>query len=74
MVVAWIGGILHATVQMLFTVYLTFCGPNIINHFICATPVFLPRRSYEQRSLAGYSPWCCKESDMTEQLSMSTGT
>ena len=35
MVVAWIGGILHATVQMLFTVYLTFCGPNIINHFIC---------------------------------------
>ena len=23
-----------------------------------------------QRSLAGYSPWSCKESDMTEQLSM----
>ena len=22
-----------------------------------------------QRSLAGYSPWGCKESDMTEQLS-----
>ena len=35
MVVAWIGGILHATVQMLFAVDLTFCGPNIINHFIC---------------------------------------
>ena len=23
-----------------------------------------------QRSLAGYSPWGCKESDMTEQLSL----
>ena len=27
---------------------------------------FLPRKSYGQRSLAGYSPWGCKESDMTE--------
>ena len=26
-------------------------------------------RPHEQRSLADYSPWCCKESDMTEQLS-----
>ena len=24
-----------------------------------------------QRSLAGYSPWVCKESDMTEQLTLS---
>ena len=23
-----------------------------------------------QRNLAGYSPWCCKELDMTEQLSI----
>ena len=29
-------------------------------------PVFLPRESHGQRSLAGYSPWGCKESDMTE--------
>ena len=35
LVVAWIGVFLHATVQMLFTVDLTFCGPNIINHFMC---------------------------------------
>ena len=27
------------------------------------TPVFLPEKSHWQRSLAGYSPWCCKESD-----------
>ena len=26
-----------------------------------------------QRSLAGYSPWCCKESYMTGQLSLSPG-
>ena len=32
------------------------------------TPVSLPGVSRGQRSLAGYSPWGCKESDMTEQL------
>ena len=31
------------------------------------TPVFLPRESHGQRSLAGYSPWGHKESDTTEQ-------
>ena len=30
------------------------------------TPVFLPGKSHEQRSLVGYSPRGCKESDMTE--------
>ena len=35
-------------------------------------PVFLPGKSHGQRSLAGYSPWGCKESDMTEQLSKDT--
>ena len=30
------------------------------------TPVFLLRESHGQRSLAGYSPWGCKESDTTE--------
>ena len=30
------------------------------------TPVFLPGESHGQRSLAGYSPWGHKESDMTE--------
>ena len=32
------------------------------------TPVFLPGESHGQRSLEGYSPWGCKESDMTERL------
>ena len=30
--------------------------------------VFLPGESHGQRTLAGYSPWGHKESDMTEQL------
>ena len=30
------------------------------------TPVFLPRKSSEQRSLVGYSPWGHKQSDTTE--------
>ena len=35
------------------------------------TPVLLPGKSHEQRSLVGYSPWGCKESDMTERLHFS---
>ena len=34
------------------------------------TPVFWPGEFHGQRSLAGYSPRGCKESDMTEQLSL----
>ena len=35
------------------------------------TPIFLPGEFYGQRSLAGYIPWGCKESNMTEGLSLS---
>ena len=34
------------------------------------TPVFLPGEFHGQRSLAGYSPSGCKESDTTEQLTL----
>ena len=34
------------------------------------TPIFLPEKSHGQRSLVGYSPKGCKESDRTEQQSM----
>ena len=39
---------------------------------LLATPVFLPGKSHVQRSWAGYSPWCHKELDKTEQLTLST--
>ena len=38
------------------------------------TPVFLHREFDGQRSLMGYSPWDCKELDMTEQLTRSLFT
>ena len=35
-------------------------------------PVFLPGEFHGQKSLMGCSPWGCKESDMTERLTLST--
>nr|XP_020768844.1 LOW QUALITY PROTEIN: olfactory receptor 140-like [Odocoileus virginianus texanus] len=34
-VVAWIGGILHATVKILYMADMTFCGSNVIDDFRC---------------------------------------
>ena len=39
---------------------------GMATHSVC-----LPGESHGQRSLAGYSPWGHKESDMTEQLTLS---
>ena len=33
-----------------------------------STLIFLPGKFHEQRSLEGYTPWGCKESDTTEWL------
>ena len=65
----------------LSTVYLHFCTPlgkrrlafstSLPPHWRRKwqpTPVFLPGECHGQTNLAGYSPWGCKESDMTERL------
>ena len=37
-----------------------------------STPVLLPGKSHGQRNLVGYSPWGCKELDMTKRLHRET--
>ncbi|NP_667111.2 olfactory receptor 1220 [Mus musculus] len=33
--VAWTGGFLHSIIQIIFTLQLPFCGPNVIDNYIC---------------------------------------
>ncbi|XP_073425230.1 olfactory receptor 2G3-like [Dendrobates tinctorius] len=40
-VLSWGGGIANSIFQTAFTLQLPFCGPNVINHFICEEPILL---------------------------------
>ncbi|KAF0879238.1 O4A47 protein, partial [Crocuta crocuta] len=35
LVVSWVGGFLHSVIQVSTIYSLPFCGPNVIDHFIC---------------------------------------
>ena len=41
---------------------------DLLEEEMATTPVFLPGKSHGEKSLAGYSPWGSKESDVTERL------
>nr|XP_028560492.1 olfactory receptor 4K3-like [Podarcis muralis] len=34
----WTGGLLHTTVQLVFTIKAPFCGPNLVHNFFCDLP------------------------------------
>jgi olfactory receptor len=32
---SWLGGFFHSIIQVLMTIQLPFCGPNVIDHYFC---------------------------------------
>ncbi|XP_021011389.1 olfactory receptor 4F3/4F16/4F29-like [Mus caroli] len=40
-VIAWIVGLIHSLVQLVFVINLPFCGPNVLDSFYCDLPRFI---------------------------------
>ncbi|XP_047593746.1 olfactory receptor 4F3/4F16/4F29-like isoform X2 [Lutra lutra] len=41
LVAAWVIGLIHSAIQLLFVIKLPFCGPNLLDSFYCDFPRFL---------------------------------
>ncbi|XP_012362365.2 olfactory receptor 4F3/4F16/4F29-like [Nomascus leucogenys] len=41
LVAAWMTGLIHSVVQLVFIVNLPFCGPNVLDSFYCDLPRFI---------------------------------
>ncbi|CAN0539339.1 unnamed protein product [Rangifer tarandus platyrhynchus] len=41
LLLSWVIGLIHTTSQMVFTVNLPFCGPNVLDSFFCDLPLVI---------------------------------
>ena len=58
--------------EMQETLVQSLAGQDHLEKELRPTPVFLPGESHGQKSLVGYSPWGCRESDTTEHAQILT--